>query len=141
MKVICKIDNLYGIEDLDVLDRLKGYLHYPEGEFGLVLGKEYIVYGVVFWDNAPLVYIFLDEGDDYPKPIAMDFFELSDPSLSKLWRLSYFSEGARDSSSSLVFRAWAEDPLFYERLIDGERVAVEDFNKYRSLVDDENSSE
>jgi hypothetical protein len=140
MKVICRIDNLYDIKDADVLSRLKEYIHYPDGEFGLVLGKEYTVYGVVFWDNAPLVYIFLDEGDDYPKPVAMDFFELSDGGLSKCWMLSYSPQGTKESSSSLVFKEWAEDPVFYERLVEGDKAAVDVFNKYRSFMDSEGGS-
>ncbi|MEH6351070.1 hypothetical protein [Pseudomonas sp. 3JA] len=137
MKVVCKIDNLYHIKDVDTLDRLKGYINSPDGGFGLVLGKEYTVYGVTFWDNAPLVYIFLDEGNDYPKPIAMDFFELSVGEISRCWRLSYFSQGIRESSSSLVFKEWAEDPTFYERLVEGSKDTVEVFNKYRLFMDSE----
>lgn len=137
MKVVCKIDNLYHVKSVGALDRLKGYISSPDGEFGLVLGKEYTVYGIAFWDNSPLVYIFLDEGDDYPKPIPMDFFELSVGEVSRCWRLSYFPQGINESSSLLVFKEWAEDPSFYERLVDGSKDAVEVFNKYRLLIDSE----
>ncbi|OLU16394.1 hypothetical protein BVH01_07295 [Pseudomonas sp. PA1(2017)] len=140
MKVVCKIDNLYGIQDPDVLLRLETYINYPAGDFGLVLGREYTVYGIVFWDNAPLVYVFLDEDDEYPKPVPMDFFELVDCALSKCWALSYLPQGGGRSASSLVFKEWADDPAFYEKLIDGDEATVGVFSKYRSFMDFEGVS-
>lgn len=135
MKVVCKVDDLHGIGNPEVLSRVKKYIRFPDGYFGLVLGREYNVYGVVFLENSPLVYVFLDEADEYPKPISLDFFEVSDARLSKYWRLSYSPEEGRESSSALAFDEWSQDFSFYERLIDGDGDALKIFNKYRLLMD------
>ncbi|WP_162889498.1 hypothetical protein [Pseudomonas parafulva] len=136
MKVICKIDGLYGIKDVGVIERLEKYINFPDGNFGLVLDREYSVYGIVLWENSPFAYVFLDEEDDYPTPVAMDFFEISDAALSKYWVLSYFPQKS-ESPSCLVFGEWAQDPSFYEKLIEGDAAAIDVFNRYRSLMDSE----
>ena len=137
MRVVCKSNNLKDIPDPQVLDRLKKYILMPGGEVDLEIGREYTVYGVVFWDNSPWYYLCSEEDDDYPKPFAAEFFNISDGRLSAYWRLCSLDHGNGDVLSLLVFEEWGQDPSFYERLIDGDQAASESFIKYRNLMDDE----
>lgn len=137
MKVICKINNLNMIKNQAILNILKDYYRYSDGELDLVLEKEYQVYGVVFMDNIPFVYICPDDYDEYPVPMAMSFFEVSDPTLFKHWRLSYFPLEAGEPVTILAIPDWAKDYGFYEKLIDGDAETINIFNKYRHLMDAE----
>jgi hypothetical protein len=137
MKVVCRINNLNNIANTHVLERLKKYLSKPDGEIDLDIGREYKVYGVVFWDNCPWYYIFPEDYDEYPKPFSAEFFDMVDDKLSPHWKLSSFSQGEYESSTSLVFDEWAKDPSFYESLIEGDSEAVYTFTRYRNMIDKE----
>lgn len=137
MKVVCKINNLISISDVYVLERLKKYISSSDGEVDLDLGREYTVYGVVFWDNSPWFYLCSEDYDEYPKPFASEFFDVVDERLSPNWKLSSYSQDEYEATTSLVFDEWATDPSFYERLIDGDPEAEALFAKYRQLMDQE----
>lgn len=137
MKVVCKINNLNGLSDERLLARLKKYISMPDGEIDLEIGREYTVYGVVFWDNSPWYYLCSEEYDEYPKPFAAEFFNVSDERLSSHWKLSAVDQGEGEILSSLVFGEWAKDPSFYERLVEDDSEAVALFGKYRQLMNQE----
>lgn len=137
MKVVCRINNLNNISDTHILERLKKYIFNPDGEIDLDIGREYKVYGVVFWDNCPWYYICPEDYDEYPKPFSAEFFDVVDDKLSPHWKLSSFSQDEYEASTSLVFDQWAKNPSFYEKLIDGDTETVDLFSKYRNLMDQE----
>lgn len=137
MKVVCRINSLNNISDSYALDRLKKYISKPDGNIDLDIGREYKVYGVVFWDNCPWFYLCPADYDQYPKPFSLEFFDVVDDTLSPLWRLSSFSQGEYETATSLVFDEWAKDPGFYEKLIGGDSEAVDIFAKYRKIIDQE----
>lgn len=137
MKVICKINNLNDIYNSRLYERLRKYILMPDGEVSLEIGKEYTVYGVVFWDNSPWYYLCSEEDDEYPTPYAADFFHVTDKRLSKYWTLSTTDQGLGEILSSLVINDWANDPYFYERLIENDVDIMELFDKYRQLMDKE----
>lgn len=136
MKVVCKVNNLNSLSDERLLERLKKYIFMPDGEIDLELGREYTVYGVIFRDNSPWYYLCSEEYDEYPKPFAAEFFNVSDDRLSSYWKLSV-DQGEEKILSSLVFDEWAKDPSFYEQLIEDDPEAVELFGKYRQLMNQE----
>lgn len=136
MKVVCKVNNLNSLSDERLLERLKKYIFMPGGEIDLELGREYTVYGVIFRDNSPWYYLCSEEYDEYPKPFAAEFFNVSDDRLSSYWKLSV-DQGEEKILSSLAFDEWVKDPSFYERLIEDDPEAVELFGKYRQLMDQE----
>lgn len=137
MKVICKVNNLNNFSDERLLERLKKYISMPDGEIDLAIGKEYTVYGVVFWDNSPWYYLCSEEYEEYPKPYAAEFFYVSDDRLSSHWKLSAVDQYEGEVLSSLVFDEWAKDASFYERLIEDNPEAVDLFKKYRQLMNQE----
>lgn len=137
MKVVCKTNNLHDILDPYTLTRLKRYISKSDGEIYLDIGREYIVYGVEFWDNCPWFYLCTEGEDEYPKPFAAEFFEVIDEHISQYWKLSSTTSGERKNSTSLVFDEWSKDPSFYEGLIDGDKNAILLFSKYRDLMNSE----
>lgn len=136
MKVLCTINNIFEIKDAATLDRLRKYIHLSDGQLDLEKNVKYCVYGIVFRDNAPWYYLCLSEDDESPSPYPAELFKTTDARLSSCWRLSteVITSGVM---SSMVFDEWANDPSFYERLIDDDPEAIKVFQKYRSLMDKE----
>lgn len=138
MKVTCMLNNLSGsVLTPETVARLKRYISLPDGELGLVIGKEYTVYGVEFRDNCPWFYICIDEQDVYPVPLAADFFRITDKRLSAHWQLGSKEASNGKNQAQLVFFEWATDRFFYENLIDGDDGAMAVFNKYRKIMEEE----
>lgn len=135
MKVLCKFNSLSEISEQHIIKRLKRYILNSDGSVDLEIGREYTVYGIVFWDNCPWFYLCAEEDDEYPKPFSAEFFHVLDDSLSPCWRLSSFQQENYEATTSLVFKEWAKDPSFYERLVDGDSDAVTLFAKYRKVID------
>jgi len=136
MKVLCTINNVFEIEESVTLDRVKKYIHLSDGQLNLEKNVEYCVYGIVFRDNAPWYYLCLDQDDESPTPYPAELFETIDERLSSFWRLST-EESINGVISSMVFDEWANDPSFYERLVDDDPSAIELFRSYKGLMNKE----
>ncbi|UZE96644.1 hypothetical protein [Alkalimarinus alittae] len=130
MKVVCEINNILELNDSSVVDRIKKYIHLSDGQLNFEKNKEYCVYGIVFRENSPWYYLCLDEDDESPTAYPAELFKTTDGCLSSHWRLSV-------QESSLVFDKWASDSSFYERLVEEDPSAIEQFKSYRSLMDKE----
>jgi hypothetical protein len=138
MKVRCIVNNLNSDKlSPETLTRLKRYISFPDGELDLEIGKEYVVYGIEFWDNCPWLYLCPDDYDEYPIPVAADFFEIIDKRLSNHWQLNSKEVSNSENQTQLVFSEWATDESFYENLISGEKYAEVVFEKYRKIMDSE----
>ncbi|WP_370600361.1 hypothetical protein [Pseudomonas nitroreducens] len=138
MKVICKINNLGDISNAVSRERIGRYIFLPDGELDLVTGREYVVYGVVFWDGCPWLYVCPEEHDEYPKPYAIEFFDVVDSRVSEFWRFSSsFEAKGGVMNVSLVFEEWAVSPVFYENLVDGNSDCIRIFEGYRKLMNEE----
>ncbi|ROM73669.1 hypothetical protein BK655_27965 [Pseudomonas brassicacearum] len=138
MKVRCIVNNLNSDKlSPETLTRLKRYISLPDGELDLEIGKEYVVYGIEFWDNCPWLYLCPDDYDEYPIPVAADFFETIDKRLSTHWQLNSKEASNSENQTQLVFSEWVSDESFYENLISGEKYAEVIFDKYRKIMDAE----
>lgn len=119
-------------------DRLQKYIRISDGKINLEIGREYTVYGIVFWDNSPWFYICDEESCEYPTPKASEFFRIVDNRMSAHWRLSTRTLYDNKIESSLLFPEWAnENPFFYENLIDGNKETERIFDYYRKKMDSE----
>ena len=108
MKVVCKANNLNYFSDERLLKRLKACIN-SGGQIDLEIGREYTVYGVVYWDDNPWYYICSEEYDEYLVPKAAEFFNVLDNKLSSHWRLSVIEKEGIEST--IVFEGQAKDPL------------------------------
>ncbi|UII14589.1 hypothetical protein LRP86_01469 [Pseudomonas brassicacearum] len=105
MKVRCIVNNLNSDKlSPETLTRLKRYISLPDGELDLEIGKEYVVYGIEFWDNCPWLYLCPDDYDEYPIPVAADFFETIDKRLSTHWQLNSKEASNSENQTQLVFQ-------------------------------------
>jgi hypothetical protein len=135
MKVRCKTNKIDNSFTQDTATRLERYISISDSELDIEIGKEYTVYGIEFWDNCPWIYICADSYDEYPKPFALDFFEITDQKLSSYWVLHSKDTYNKKVKTQLVFCEWADDDSFYEKLIDEDDACVITFEKYRKAMD------
>ena len=138
MKIRCIANKLSDIKDESLLKYLRKHIHLDDdAELHLSVSRVYNVYGIVFWDGCPWYYICEDDSDIYPRPKSANFFEVIDDRLPACWVLEYRHDLEGKCHSSLVFKEWANNELFYEKLIEEEPFEVEIFMKYRKLIDNE----
>lgn len=135
MKVRCKTNKIDNSFTQDTATRLERYISISDSELDIEIGKEYTVYGIEFWDNCPWIYICADSYDEYPKPFALDFFEITEQKLSSYWVLNSKDTYNKKVKTQLVFCEWADDDSFYEKLIDEDEACVITFEKYRKAMD------
>jgi len=135
MKVRCKTNKIDNSFTQDTAKRLERYISISDSELDIEIGKEYTVYGIEFWDNCPWIYICADSYDEYPKPFALDFFEITEQKLSSYWVLNSKDTYNKKVKTQLVFCEWADDDSFYEKLIDEDEACVITFEKYRKAMD------
>lgn len=131
MQVLCRFNRLNQIVDVTTVNRLKKNINLSgDDEIGVEIGQKYLVYGIIFWNDAPWFYLCEDEEDDYPTPFPADLFDIIDDSIPDEWHLSYHCiKGI--PKSELVFSEWANDLLFYENLINGSKKEVNIFKNYK----------
>jgi hypothetical protein len=107
--------------------------------FPVTVGKEYVVYGWTVWRGYPWYYLADDNHSYYPVWHPAALFEVVDGRLSRYWVYGYHrAVSSYDRDAPVVaFREWAEDPVFYDRLTDGDAQAVATFRRYQALMEQE----
>jgi hypothetical protein len=94
----------------------------------LVLGEEYLVYGLRVLHAQPWIDVLSDFGYLYPVPLVL--FRITDPVVSKYWVI--------EESDAFVLRpAQFSDPFFYDDLSNGRADAVSLFNAVREMMEGE----
>ncbi|MBS0246656.1 MAG: hypothetical protein JSR61_08535 [Proteobacteria bacterium] len=108
-----------------------------ERRFPLVIGKEYVVYGITIRLDDAWYYICDEDFTYYPVWAPAFLFEITNSKIPEDWRAGYHSYGgAGDESYFIVsFREWVDDPYFYDKLTDREAEQVGIFERYRKLME------
>ncbi|GAB3910619.1 hypothetical protein GCM10027612_86820 [Microbispora bryophytorum subsp. camponoti] len=115
----------------------------PRARYPLTIGKEYVVYAISVAKDVFWYYVLDDDERPYPIWYPGPLFEISDDAIPSRWVIGYIparSGTSRVGTSLISFREWAGDPLFYERLMDGDPVAAAVFQRERMLIDAESSN-
>lgn len=128
MRVICaKI--CPSVEDLELL----GESFVLEQDFGITLGKEYLVLGLTFFREPSFLgvgpVLLIEDDDDHPAYVPLCLFEVADARVSAHWE--FFQE--RDGAVSLwppSFHA----PYYIEDFSEGVPEVVADYKKVRDLL-------
>lgn len=103
-------------------------------EVYLEIGRQYIVYGVVFRDGEDLPWFLVCEDDDeYPTPHLGAFFKIVDGEIPSGWELT--TSTANLGKIGILPKLWASDPYFMEKLIDGEKNAWNYFRQLKASMD------
>ncbi len=102
--------------------------------FGVTIGEVYPVQAMRLWkDGGWWVYLDTDPYRGYPYPFPLEFFSVVDASLPAAWNVK-FEEGEMGLRfKRLAFAEWAEDDVFYERLVDGDPATVEVYAANRRI--------
>jgi hypothetical protein len=108
----------------------------------LVIGKEYVVYGLTVKSGYFWYYIcdelYDDQSINYPIWSPAPLFSVTDNNLSKYWKIG-FSLGnySNDSFQLLSFDDWVNNKAYYDKLTDGYEQEVKSFVKFKKLIDEE----
>jgi hypothetical protein len=102
---------------------------------GIEIGKEYSVYGIVFWESVPWYYICEDESYEYPVPYFAGFFRIVDTVLPSDFRLVWYLDDIHQAY--ILPEEWADDRMFYEKLLDGNEPERILFRKMKMRIDSE----
>ena len=106
--------------------------HVHLDQVNLALGRDYVIFGVLFREGRPWFLVCEEVGDAYPKPHYAGLFELVDARVPPDWQLvlDHVNVGA----IALLPRAWASAPRFMEQLVDGEPASVAAFEQLKQRL-------
>lgn len=114
----------------DAQSRLAFERNIHQDEVGLVVGRQYVVYGIAFreYDGLPWYLVCEEEGDDYPSPHLGSFFKVLDGAIPEGWEVA---TRTNVGPFAILPSRWARDPGFLERLVNAEPHAVAFFQHLR----------
>lgn len=137
MLVKCIANNLSALEVSDFTKNELKLLGVGgiNGSFHLKMGMEYVVFGVTYKFKIPFYYVCDECFSYYPMAYVASAFTILDDRLSKYWRYSITSyEGSGDYYTKLVFKEWANDEYYYDRLTNNNPADVKLFAAYREKM-------
>jgi hypothetical protein len=103
--------------------------------FHLTEGREYVVFAVTSFLGGPWIYIADDEFSYYPVWHPTPLFAIVDGRLSETWRAGVQGFGRQEWI--FAYQEWAEDPLYYERLVNQEESVVRSFLRHKEILEGE----
>lgn len=108
----------------------------PDHVFPVTVGQDYVVFAMTTYLGGMWIYIADDQFSYYPVWRPTPLFEIVDGRISKTWRVGLQGpEGHREWV--LAYREWAEDPLYYERLVNRDEMILRSFLFHKKLLEDE----
>jgi len=131
MKVKCLINNVHAISSNNSRTRLEQFIHLPDGDSDLEIGKTYNVQAIEFRNDNLWLYVHTVESNEYPFPYPVEFFQVEDSSLPTAWVASFVGGNGNTVLKRLTFAEWANNDLFFERLVDGDPASVATYSKLR----------
>lgn len=134
MRVKCLINCLSEVRSPQLLQRLSDSIRQETPLFELTIGEIYPVQAMQLWnDGGWRVYLHSIPEVYYPYPFPLEFFAVVDASLPAVWNIKFEESGNGLRFKRLAFAEWAEDEVFYERLIDGDPATVEVYAANRRI--------
>ena len=103
--------------------------------FPVARDREYHVYAITVLLGIAWYYVMDEDGNPWPTWVPAPLFEVVDGSFPPSWRIGYFRFSPDDQYPILSFPEWAQDHQFYERLVDGDPVAIEIFARRRAEIE------
>jgi hypothetical protein len=102
--------------------------------FHLVVGKQYVVYGIALWRGL-LSYLIVGEYDR-PEWCPSDIFEVTNARLPPTWHFAFFGQ----DEDTWVNAIWGYEelthPQHYDQLVNVEKSALEVFEMHRKATDE-----
>jgi hypothetical protein len=106
----------------------------------LTVGAVYRVYAITVFKGLFWYYLLDNDAASYPIWYPAPLFEVADATLSRRWIVNYLPNTFRPErigTSVIAFAEWANDPTYYERLVDGDPGAMTVFRRERELIEGE----
>lgn len=107
----------------------------PETEFPLTVGQAYVVYALTIWHAYLWYYVLDDDHLLYPVWTPAPLFDVTDGGVPGGWCIAYYRMAHDDEYPIISFPEWANDRLFYERLVDGDEDAQRIFASRKAEID------
>jgi hypothetical protein len=111
---------------------------------GITIGKEYIVYAILFIEDHPFYMICRDDYDgqyiNYPSLIPSILFDIVDEKKSKFWVTKTKNNINTDSSKNvdIGFKELFQNEYFYGNLVEGYEKEIKIFSLIKKKIDEEN---
>lgn len=138
MIVECVSDDIRSVDPKSGLEQeVRRWFGTDTYRMNLTVGRLYVVYAVAV-EQGWLRYFIADDmyaRTQYPFSFFATFFKVIDRRLSRCWTLRSGNGAAECSDFIITFDEWADDPSFYERLVDGEDEARGTFRRRKELMD------
>lgn len=128
----CIANTLHEVPD-EYLDSRTGYTR--DRSLPLVVGQRYVVVAVAGWQGGMWLYVMLEPTDSYPHWCPAPLFEVVDPTIPDDWILCIHHYPHGGVAAVMSFPEWAEDPHFYERLVDGDEAVRDTFRRRRAELE------
>ena len=107
-----------------------------ESAFAVTPGRSYAVYAITLHLGGMWYYIINDDDHSWPIWHPAPLFSVTDGRLPASWKYAYHRFDSEDQIPLISFPEWADDWSFYERLLDGDPVALRVFEARRIEVED-----
>jgi hypothetical protein len=132
MKVRCVA---YRASDLPAEIRERAKLE-DDYAFRISVGKIYTVYAVSVFRYGLWYCICNDGYVHFPAWTPAGLFQIEDPGISRYWTFAAIND--KDITCTLAYPEWARDETdYYDELVENMDPAVEIWNKYKKLIDEE----
>lgn len=127
MRLLCISTKLTNEQATKIWARSPQFMNMKD--FYLLIGEEYLVYGINIRSGEPWVYI-LPPLTGYLRPVPLCLFKIIDNTLSKYWLINLDSEGCVEISYPSII----DNPYYIDNLSDSKPETVEDFKKIQELI-------
>lgn len=111
-----------------------------EEQLEITVDKLYVVLAIAKYNDHYFYYLIGDERYDYPLAFPVELFEVSDNRISKFWDCSFsrfnsFDQFKIKNDEIVSFKNWSlQGGLFYERVLEDDKQALEIFFNYREKI-------
>ena len=138
MRVRCVTNKISNLPADSIVARQKRHYFGNDDFVHLTPNKTYVVYALVECQHEKWIYIADDDYPSvwYPLGYLLDFFEVVDERVSKLWKTEVeVACGDAMRGNLRAFEEWTADPNYYGRLVDRGRLEVMLFKERKEFMD------
>ena len=139
MRVRCITNKIFDLPADSTVARQKSH-YFGDGEYFVHLtpNKSYVVYALVECQREKWIYVSDDDYPSvwYPLGYVLDFFEIVDERVSKIWKPGVVASfGDAIGGNLWSFEEWSNDPNFYGRLVDKGSAEIMLFKERKEFMD------
>ena len=131
MMVKCVKNSVLDITSRHSIENYKKYSSLESVSDYLCLGRNYLVFGVVYRDGVPWYLICEDPSDNFPRTHISEFFQIVDARLPPGWSF-LLGRSTNAGEGEILPDVWGRDPAFLEKLVDEVPDAIREFRQLQA---------